>query len=91
MTFRAVIELVWTSAIAMAVALALDGAIRADVTEVTTAQVGLHTCASHATLCTHGHANFLTKIIPPGGFSLVSIPAFALEALLQVKTLLALR
>lgn len=91
MTFRAVIKLIRTSTIAMAVTLALNGAIRANVTEVTTTQVGLHACASHATLCTHGHANFLTEIVPPGRFGLISIPAFALEALLQVKTLLAFR
>lgn len=41
----------------MAVTLALNGAVGADVTEVAAAYVGFHTCASYATLCARGHAN----------------------------------
>lgn len=89
-TFRTVIELVRTSTIAMTVALALNGAVRADIAEVTTAQVGFYARTSHATLCAHGHADFLTEIVPPGGFGFISISAFAFETLLQVETLLAL-
>lgn len=88
MTFRAVIKLVRASAVAVAVALALDGAVRTDVTEIATTQVGLHACTSHATLRAHGHAHFLTKVVPPI-FGLISISTFALEALLQVEALLA--
>lgn len=87
----AIVELVRAGTVAVAIALALDGAVGADVTEVTTAQVGLHARASHAALCAHGHAELLTEVVPPAGLALVPVPAFALEALLQVETLFALR
>lgn len=50
------VELVRAGAITMAVALALDRTIGADVTEVAAAHVGLDARASHAALRTHGHA-----------------------------------
>lgn len=89
--FRTVVELVRAGTVAVAVALALDGAVGADVAEVAAAQVGLDARASHAALCAHRHADLLAEVVPPGSFGLVSVPAFALEAFLQVKALLALR
>lgn len=57
MALQTDIKFVRTGAITMAVALTLDGAVGADVAEVTTAYVGLHACASHAALCACRYAN----------------------------------
>lgn len=85
------VELVRTGAIAVTVALTLNRAICADVTEIATAHVRLHAGASHAALRTHRHANFPPELVHPGGLGFVPVSASALETLLQIETFFAHR
>lgn len=50
------IEFIRSLAVGVSVALALDGAVGADVAELAAAHVGLHAGAAHAALRAHGHA-----------------------------------
>lgn len=55
MTLKTFVESVRALALAVAVALTLDGAVGAHIAEITTAVVGRHTCPSHTPFWTHLH------------------------------------
>lgn len=59
------VEFVGPLAVAVPVALALDGAVGADVAEVAAAHVGLHAGAAHAALRAHGRAAAARRALVP--------------------------
>lgn len=84
MTLDALIQLVGSLAVGVPIALALYGAVGADVAELTAAHVGLHAGAAHAALRAHGHAAAARR----RRRALVARAARALVALWQVAAYL---
>lgn len=62
-TLDALVEFVWSSAVTVAIALALDRAVRSDVSKVTTADVWLDAGTADAALGTHRHADLSSKLV----------------------------
>lgn len=65
MALDTLVELVGPLAVGVAVALALDGTVGADVAEVAAAHVGLHALAANAALRAHGGAAPARRALVP--------------------------
>lgn len=82
------VELVGPLAVRVSVALALYGAVGADVAEVAAAAVGLHAGAAHAALRAHGRARAARAPVPRAALARVALRQVAAHLIETTRVLL---